>query len=122
MTIVIENTTSTKEIVSTYKEMKKLYEERRKSEINGIVDFLMSHPNEGFTANEMSKASGLSVQSIVAGLGSKYPLINFRTRKVERKFVRLLDDGTVDFNETTTTTTKVREYFYDGRKADSYRW
>ena len=115
MTIVIENTTSTKELASATAALKKLYEERRNSVIREVVQFLKNHSDEAFTAREISESCGLSIPTI-AGTLKNYSYIGTRDRVTTRTFYALNDDGTPNVNDKVTHQSKVSEYFYRERR------
>ena len=115
MTIVIENTTSTKELASATSALKKMYEERRNSVIREVIEFLKNHPDEAFTAREISDSCGLSIPTIT-GMFRKYSCIGTRDRVTTRTFYALNDDGTPNINDKVTHQSKVSEYFYRERR------
>ena len=113
--ITICDTTPTKELASATSTLKKMYEERRYSVIREVIQFLKNHPNEGFTAREISNSCGLSVQTIAGCLYSD-SRISTRDRWTSRTFYALNDDGTPNVNDTVVRKSKVNEYYYNDRR------
>ena len=114
--ITICDTTPTKELASATATLKKMYEERRDSVIREVVEFLKSHPDEAFTAREISDSCGLSVPTVAVMLNARGSYIGTRDRVTTRTFYALHDDGTPNVHDKVTQQSKVSEYFYRERR------
>lgn len=114
--ITICDTTPTKELASATATLKKMYKERRDSVIHEVVEFLKSHPDEAFTAREISNSCGLSVPTVAHMLYVRSSYIGTRERVSTRTYFALNDDGTPNPNYKITQQSKVNEYFYRERR------
>ena len=114
--ITVCASTPTKELASATSALKKMYEERRDSVIREVVEFLKSHPDEAFTAREISNSCGLSVPTIAIMLNARGSYIGTRDRVSTRTFYALNEDGTPNLDDKVTHQSKVSEYFYRERR------
>lgn len=111
LTITIKEETSVKDLSNAYKNLRKMYEESRDNALDEIRAFLREHKDAAFTAQELSEASGLSVQTIA--LAFRYSSqIGHRARYIHTTYVRMNKDGSIDYDHKIDHRTEVNEYFW----------
>ena len=103
-----------KDLCATRASLNVLYMQKRDAVFHEIMDFLRAHPNEGFTARELSDSTGLSSNAICRLLREEYE-VKYRDREKVERFVRVMADGTIDRHCVREFTSKVREYYVVGR-------
>lgn len=96
------------EIIMTKKNAVRDYERVRKDVMTAIKQ-LLTQTQEGFTAKELSEKFGLPA-NVIARVARDYGIWS-RDRRVAHKYVRLTDDGEVDFDDVQVVSYKCKEYY-----------
>lgn len=109
--ITIKEETSIKDLSNAYKNLKKLYKERRDNELCEIRNFLHEHREEAFTARELSNMSGVSVQAIVNSF-RRFSQIGYRPRCIHTTYVKMNVDGSIDYSNKVDHKITINEYFW----------
>lgn len=100
------------EIIMTKKNAIRDYERVRRDVMSVIKQFL-NQTQEGFTAKELSEKFGLPA-NVIARVAHDYGIWS-RDRVVAHKYVRLTDDGEVDFDDFKLVRYKCKEYYVYAR-------
>lgn len=108
ITVNCANANEINEIIMTKKNAVRNYERVRGNVMTGIKQFL-SQTQDGFTAKELSEKFGLPA-NIIARMASDYGIWS-RDRRVVHKYVRLTDDGEVNFEDVKEVSYKCKEYY-----------
>ena len=108
ITVNCTNANEINEIIMKKKNAVREYESVRRDVMAGIKKFL-TDTNEGFTARELSEKFGLPA-NIIARVARDYGIWS-RDRVVTHKYVRLTDDGEVNFNDVQIVRYKCKEYY-----------
>lgn len=95
-------------------ELRKMVDEKYKTErnkiLNDTIEYLKEHSGTTYTANELASRTGLSVQSMSRGLLDARPSIDYTVKKVPVSYVRLDENGNVDFSHIISFNKKVGVY------------
>ena len=108
ITVNCTNANEINEIIMTKKNAVRDYERVRRNVMTEIKQFL-SQTQEGFTAKDLSAKFGLPA-NVIARVAHDYGIWS-RDRAVERKYVRLTNDGEVDFDDVQLVRYKCKQYY-----------
>ena len=108
ITVNCTNANEINEIIMKKKNAVNDYERVRNDIMAGIKQFL-TQAQEGFTARELSDKFGLPV-NVISRVARDYGIWS-RDRRVAHKYVRLTNDGEVDFDDVQVVSYKCKEYY-----------
>ena len=108
ITVNCTNANEINEIIMKKKNAVREYESVRRDVMRGIRQFL-TDTQESFTARELSEKFGLPA-NIIARVAREYGIWN-RDRVVTYKYVRLTNDGEVNFDDVQLVRYKCKEYY-----------
>ena len=108
ITVNCTNANEINEIIMTKKKAVDDYERVRRDVMTAIKQFL-TQTQEGFTAKELSEKFGLPA-NVIARVARDYRIWS-RDRRVAHKYVRLTNDGEVDFDDVQVVSYKCKEYY-----------